>query len=170
MCLFLMREPSRLNLGARLRGRGAEQGRGPSRSPQRPPARTAPSPGPTCVFLRPAGPDSDSGVWVSGVGGSEPEGPCPVPARRRPRASPRKTPRHLPRLPQLSRELSAPSLTPPLTERKFRGATARRRDTPAPRQRAVSAQARRPRSSPLFAQSLDVSGRWVLCRAGPSGG
>lgn len=34
-----------------------------------------------------------------------------------------------------------------MTERKFRGAAARRRHTPAPRQRAVSAQARGPLSS-----------------------
>lgn len=50
---------------------------------------------------------------------------------------------------QLPRELvgmPAPSLMSPMTERKFRRAAARRRNTPASRQRAVSAQARRPLS------------------------
>nr|XP_025860811.1 transcription factor 25 isoform X2 [Vulpes vulpes] len=44
----------------------------------------------------------------------------------------------------------APSLMPPVTDRKFRRTSTRRRDTPASRQRAVSAQARQPFSFLLF--------------------
>ncbi|KAB1260245.1 Transcription factor 25 [Camelus dromedarius] len=48
---------------------------------------------------------------------------------------------------------------PPMTERKFRRAAARRRDTPASRHRAVSAQARRSLSFLLFLLSVSTRQR-----------
>lgn len=126
----------------------------------RPPARRPSSPSPTGRFLprsEPA-PRAGSRIWCRWLGARV----APAPARQRSWTRLRKTGRHPARVlrgtaarrrPSRARtglDAPAPSLMPLLTERKFRRTSARRRDTPASRQRAVSAQARQPFSCVLF--------------------